>query len=176
MYEIKHFYILFAFQLFQESQGEKGQDLEGTISFLQHSSKLVEIFNDLRPIRKTDDPRLTDLEEALLWFEDWERESATPKDMLSRQTQEDIKSMLAGFLALAEFHFQDSTTSLVPGRINNDIVENFFCQQRTLVNGANRNPTARDYAVNINPLVLCQAPMSRKRNSFGQTKAFINKI
>lgn len=30
---------------------------------------------------------------------------------------------------------------MIPSRVNSDVVENMICQQRTLHNGANTNPT-----------------------------------
>ena len=154
-------------QLYQSSLGEKGDALSSTIELLRMTSVLVTIFNDLRPLRGPDDERLQQLQSVLKWLESWEAAATSKKDMFSYQTQEDLKSMLAGFLQLATKHFSGQcSSSLIPGRINSDVIENFFCQQRTLVNGANTYPTARDYGIGVNALILMQAPMSHKRNSF----------
>ena len=78
--------------------------------------------------------------------------------------------MLVVFLNLVQKHFKSSTlpTIIIPGKVNSDLTENWFCQQRTLAHGANTNPTARDYGIAVNALVIMQTPMSTKPNVFKQ--------
>jgi len=157
-------------KVYKQSLGDSGRHLDSTIILLEHTSLLVEIFNDLRPIRGPDDPRITQLHSVLQWFEEWETAAVDKKSFFSYQTAEDVKSMLVGFLNLVQNHFKSTMlpTSIIPVRINSDLIENWFCQQRTLAHAANTNPTARDYGIAVNALVIMQAPMSTKRNAFKQ--------
>ncbi|KAJ8316526.1 hypothetical protein KUTeg_005933 [Tegillarca granosa] len=59
--------------------------------------------------------------------------------------------------------------SVIPSRLNNDVVENTFCQQRTLHNGANTNPTYFGYCHSMNSIIVGQTNVSRKSNAGGET-------
>ena len=52
-------------------------------------------------------------------------------------------------------------------RVNSDIVDNMFCQQRTLHNGTNTNPTYLGYCNKVNSVILGQASISRTFNVGG---------
>lgn len=41
------------------------------------------------------------------------------------------------------------SASIIPCRLNIDVIENIFCQQRTLHNGANTNPTYLGYCYSL---------------------------
>ena len=78
--------------------------------------------------------------------------------------------MLIGFLQLCQNHFQKRLTSIIPGWVNSDLVENIFCQQRTLCNGANTNPTELQYSYAMNAVILGQSLIKRKSNSYGMAE------
>ena len=48
-------------KVYQNSLGEKGQSLNGAVELLEHTSKLVDIFRDMRPIKSLDDSRINNL-------------------------------------------------------------------------------------------------------------------
>lgn len=60
------------------------------------------------------------------------------------------------------------SASIIPCRLNSDVIENIFCQQRTLHNGANTNPTYLGYCYSMNSVILGQATISRKSNTGGE--------
>lgn len=165
------------FQEYQRSLGESGEQLSASIALLEKTSVLVEFFGDLRPIRCSDDPRLVPLQAAAKWFEDWEaavmncdkmKTTAEKKAaLMTEETRDDTMSILDGFISMVSNHFRVSSISIIPGRVNSDVVENIFCQQRALVHGANDNPTHQDYLNGLNTIILSQAPISRKSNAFG---------
>ena len=132
---------------------------------------MVAVFNDLRPMHSSDDDRLLKLQEVYSWFKSWETSVTESKHLkksaalLSSQTMEDVYSMILGFKTMVTNHFKKSCLSIVPGRVNSDIVENFFCQQRTLINGNTTNPTSNQYAFGVNTIILTETPLSKKRNS-----------
>ena len=65
--------------------------------------------------------------------------------ILSDKTLFDIKSMIIGFKQMCIETFREHPTTLIyPWRINTNLVENIFCQQRSL-NGQNDNPRYLDY-------------------------------
>ena len=126
--------------------------MAGAVHLLRRTSKLVDIFNDFRLIKGLDDIRLSELQEILEWLDSWGKQE-NKRSKLSYQTQEDLTSMICGFTYVVQEHITSKrSTVIVPGRINSDIVENMFCQQRTLVNGAKTNPTAQDYGVGVNTI------------------------
>lgn len=57
------------------------------------------------------------------------------------------------------------SASIIPCRLNSDVVENVFGQQRTLHNGANTNPTHLGYCYSMNSVILGRATISRKSNT-----------
>ena len=153
------------FQLYQASLGRDEHRVAGAVDLLRRTSKLVDIFNDLRPIKGLDDIRLSELQEILEWLDSWGKQE-NKRSKLSYQTQEDLTSMICGFIHVVQEHITSKrSTAIVPGRVNSDIVENMFCQQRTLVNGAKTNPTAQDYGVGVNTILSMQVSLSRKRNT-----------
>lgn len=153
------------FQLYQTSLGENGQLVAGAVEVLKQTSVLVELFNDLRPFKGLDDVRLSEMKEVLSWLDSWGREEKK-QSKLSYQTQEDVTSMLTGLTYLVEQNLKAKQgAAIVPGRVNSDLVENIFCQQRTLINGAKTNPTAQDYGIGVNAILCMQVPVSRKRNA-----------
>lgn len=72
-----------------------------------------------------------------------------------------------GFEELCLYKLKTSNASIIPSRVNSDIVENMFCQQRTLHNGPNTNPTYLGYCNTVNSVILGQTSISRKSNVGG---------
>ena len=91
------------------------------------------------------------------------------KHMISHQTRADICSLLIGFDELCSEKLRNNSSSIVPNRINSDVIENVFCQQRRLYKGNNTNPTYLNYCRTMNAIILGQATISRKSNAGGIT-------
>ncbi|XP_052809219.1 uncharacterized protein LOC128237669 [Mya arenaria] len=62
-----------------------------------------------------------------------------------------------------ESHIKRST--IVPARVNSDVIENIFCQQRGIVNGNNTNPNFYQYSKNINTILFGQNAVSKNSNA-----------
>jgi len=118
--------------------------------------------------------RFIELSAHLRFFGNWKKEKSNdPKNLMSTQCMDDIISMLSGIIQCLSKHFQlVKPIPINPGRLNSDLVENMFCQQRTICNGANTNPTIQQYGHAVNSIVHGQAPISRKRNAVGTTMPF----
>ena len=160
--------MLHMFKQYQASL-KNGAVLNGVISLLRQTSKMVRVFRDFHPIRSLDDERLTELQEVLSFFKEW-RNSMSSKDLMSYQCLDDIEYCILGFIQLCTSCIEQDDVNITPSIINSDAVENFFCQQRSTYNGANTNPTALQYQRNINSILLGQSTISRKSNAFGNNQ------
>ena len=166
--------MLFLMESFQKSLGEAGNLLDDTIDLLKATSTVVSVFRDRRPICDVEDQRLHNLNESLRWFNDWENHimnrsdlAATEKGkmLMSQQTREDLNSCIVGFTKLCKDTMKSDKHSIVPARINSDVIENVFCQQRGIINGANTNPTFYQYSKNVNSIILGQNTISKNANA-----------
>ncbi|CAG2242829.1 unnamed protein product [Mytilus edulis] len=121
-----------------------------------------------------DDHRLAENQEVLDWFIHWEKSvindhtiTNKQKHLISYQTRQDIVSCIMGFDELCKYKLKNSHASIIASRVNSDVVENMFCQQRTLHNGANTNPTYLGYCNTVNSVILGQHAISKKSNAGG---------
>ena len=160
--------------LMQQYQGslKDGRYLESTIDLLTNTSKLIEIFRDSRPIIDFNDKRLQTLKLIEKWLDDWNSEvnnldvSSVEKNksFLSKESYQDTISLLTGFMHLCSRRTMQNK-SITPAGINSDIVENFFCQQRSTYHGSNTNPSVHQYQSGINSAILGQTTVSKKSNA-----------
>lgn len=89
------------------------------------------------------------------------------KHQISHQTRADICSFLIGFEEMCTEKLKNGSSSIVPNRINSDVIENVFCQQRGLYNGNNTNPTYLNYCRTMTTVILRQNTISKKSNVGG---------
>ena len=110
-----------------------GAFLAGTIAFLQNTAKLITIFSGpkcLSPIRCMDDQRISEIKQVAAFFQTWEDDiKKTSKKyttkLLSAQCREDLQSTCLGFLQVCKQQLRKGT-SVIPGRMNSDVVENVY--------------------------------------------------
>ena len=154
-----------------------GTPLQSTVEFLKKTSLLVATFRDNRPITDMCDKRLKENQMVLEYFQDWDCCIANESSMsngekekarLSYQTRDDIKSLIVGFDHLCRTRLNRNMGSIVPSRVNSDAIENVFCQQRGICQGANTNPTYAQYSKAMNTVILGQATISKKSNTGGE--------
>lgn len=160
---------------YQQSLGEAGAILNGAVEFLRYTSKLVHIFQDMRPIKAFDDSRLTELKDIAQWFDNWKTSvlintvipsKERQKQLMSMQCLEDIQACIIGFYKLCEILLsKKSKIYVTPGLINSDVIENTFNQQRSTYHGANTNPNALQYSQALNSIILGQNTVSQKANA-----------
>ncbi|CAC5394980.1 unnamed protein product [Mytilus coruscus] len=149
-------------EVYKETQ-KKYDTLNSTIELIKHTSVIISNFLDQRPITDASDHRFTQNREVLDWFIKWEKSVVNDKTitnkekrLISYQTRQDIVSCIMGFDELCNYKFKSSHASIIPSRVNSDVVENMFCQQRTLHNGAYTNPTYLGYCNTVNSVILGQ--------------------
>ena len=75
------------------------------------------------------DTRLIKAQEFLEYLQRWKDNASSPKEFLSDQLWFDLRSMITGLQKVVEIkmaHFKEA--SIKPVIINQDILENIFCQ------------------------------------------------
>ena len=158
------------YYFFQEyANASQRKDLEETLLLLSMSAILVENFTDLRPIRSLSDQRMLDNQKVLDYLVEWRNQKdVNPRtNFITRESYEDLVSMLTGFQKLVEIKLHLHPVGyIVPGRVNTDVVENFFCSQRG-INGANNNPSYLQYTKGINTILISRKIISTKSNAGG---------
>ena len=124
---------------FKNSLGLDGCKLDGCIELLRQTSTLIKIFRDNRPVTSTDDMRLANLSQVLQWFHTWEDEImkayGTPKErnkhLMTEEARQDLDSCIVGLQQLVIlYQAKFPGASIILSRINSDVIENHFCQQR----------------------------------------------
>lgn len=160
---------------YAETQNAASQaEMVSVLEFLKYTSILVSLFTDSRPIKDISDTRLKNFSEVYSFFKGWETEhsdSGNKRDkcLMTMETREDMDFLYHGFMSLVHVAINELKTEIVPSRINSDIIENIFCQQRSLYHGANSNPNYNQYRTGINSIVLGQSSTSKKSNAGGGT-------
>jgi hypothetical protein len=156
-----------------------GSHLDKTIELLELTSKVISLFRDRRPITELSDPRMHCLLELENWLDKWaesiskitdKSSSEKNKMFISQETYSDLLSMCRGFTEICKRRNEIHHRSITPAGLNSDVIENFFCQQRTLCNGSNSNPTVHQYKYGINATILSQNPVSKKSNAYCKRK------
>ena len=110
---------------------------------IMNSKLLTDIFNDMRPIKSCDDPRLHELLEIAKWFDNWKNSDSLPsknkgKLIMSLQCHEDIQSCIIGFTELCMVFLKTSSKIYItPALINSDVIDN---TASSTYPGANSNP------------------------------------
>lgn len=84
--------MLHLMEVYRESLGDGGSELDVTIELLKNTSVLVENFRDHRPILDISDDRLKQNRDVLNWFVEWENSNPTQKEklLISHQTRDDL--------------------------------------------------------------------------------------
>ena len=73
--------MLHTFEQYQASL-QNGAVLNGVIQLLKQTSKMVQIFPDIRPIESLDDERLRELQHVLSWCKAWRSSPGMTSKML----------------------------------------------------------------------------------------------
>ena len=149
-----------------KSSGEDDSSFDAVISLLEHTSKLVSLFNDRLYITCTNDIRLQKLNNFYNWMCSWEESTqGDGKLFFSSKLWFDLKSMCLGFQSLVHYKLLKHPSSVIkPAIVNQDCVENHFCQIRSC-NGQNDNPTFLEQQSSQNSIRLGQTNISPKSNA-----------
>ncbi|CAH3040133.1 unnamed protein product [Pocillopora meandrina] len=121
---------------------DNGAPIRSAHQLLQHIAEIVNLFNLKCPLTNISDIRLKKLNSFYSFMLDW-REKSTDHNssFISSKLGLDLQSMCLGFHALVQVKLQYFLYSCIrPAIVNQDCVENHFCQERSC-NGQNNNPT-----------------------------------
>jgi hypothetical protein len=141
---------------------------------LETTSTLIKNFTSGQPYNCIADYRFEENEKCLRWLRKWRSQVTLRVDLaaaernklfISTKTMFDISSTIVGFRKLCEKTFKKHPgCSISANRINSNIVENVFCQQRGL-NGQNDNPNYVQYGSTMNSILLGQSSVTKKSNT-----------
>lgn len=155
-------------QKYQEdltTNNKDGSELDGIIILLCHTSQLIQLFNDKLPITSSTDQRLQRLDEFYQFLIEW-REETSQKNVnyVSTKLWFDLQYMCLGFRAMVATKLSQFPSIIKPTLVNQDCVENHFCQVRSC-NGQNNNPTYLKQQSTQNSIRFGQTTISRKSNA-----------
>ena len=155
---------------FQSSLSDPSE-VDSTVWLLENTAAYVDIFSNANSmVHSVNDPRIQKLLDVLTFFHNWEDSFKDPKEidkhLISRQTRQDIDSSVYGFIDIVNVA-SSLNIGIVPGYFNSDLIENWFCQIRSLRNGANQNPTMSQIGPAINSNLITGSLVSKKGNSGG---------
>ena len=152
----------FTLQIYQQSLKD-GKHLNAVIALLEQTSRLISTFNNKKSIKTKADPRLNALKEISSYFATFG--SQPGKNSFTKQCLQDLQCCITGTLELIDRILSRGEVVNL-GYINSDVVENHFCQVRTLYNGANNNPNYYTYRSIQNSVVITQPKsLPGKRNA-----------
>lgn len=155
-----------AYKVHLATKGQDASSIDATITLLNHSSKIIQLFQDKIGIQSIQDSRLKDLSQFLDFLIKWKSSAGTDgKKFISSKLFFDLNSMILGFQSLVSIKLKAFPNAIIkPAIINQDLVENHFCQVRAC-NGQNNNPTWRLQETCQNTIRYGQTTISRKSNA-----------
>ena len=141
--------------------------MEATIELLTHTSRIIELFHDKNVISSTTDGRLSHLIEFYSYLSRWKTSTRdNPKNFISQKLWFDLQSMVFGFQSIVAIKLKEFPQSVVkPAIVNQDVIENHFCQIRACNGQINNNPTWRLQETAQNTIRFGQTTISRKSNA-----------
>ena len=147
------------------SRDNDGSHLDGPISLLTHTSKLIELFNRKENIISTSDRGLKDLDRFYAFMREWRETTVDHNNkFVSTKLWFDVQSMCLGFRSMVAIKTAQFPAAVIkPALVNQDGVENHFCQVRSC-NGQNNNPTYLQQESAQNSIRFGQTTISRKSN------------
>ena len=171
---LRSFLFHYSFQKYQASlPSDDRSKLDMSIEFLGITSKLIEIFHSNVPFMSVDDSRFKELHNCLKWLNDWQDEASKApgsasernKMTLSTKTFFDVRSMIVGFQSMVTEAIKDCPgTQILAWKVNTNLVENIFCQQRGY-HGQNDNPRYSQYTHGMNSILLGQTTSTNRNNT-----------
>ena len=126
---------------------------------------MVEFFTSKQAIYDVNDTRLQSLRTTLSYFSTWKASVSKSDEFVSSKLWFDLQAMILGMISLVRVKLSKFPGSLIkPAVINQDVLENHFCQLRA-ANGQNDNPTYRLVQAAQNSIVFGQRTVSKKCNT-----------
>ena len=142
----------------EDQEFDNGAPILSAHQLLQHTAEIVNLFNLKCPLTNISDIRLKKLNSFYSFMLDWREKSTDHNSSF-------ISSKLClGFHALVQVKLHYFPYSCIrPAIVNQDCVENHFCQVRSC-NGHNNNPKYNQQQSTQNSIRFGQTVISRKSN------------
>ena len=164
---VQFFYWNFRLMSHLVSKGQDGSSLDSTVDLLALTSCAIQLFNDRQNIKSISDHRLVELQEFLSFLKHWKAEAGndSSKKFFTSKLWFDLQSIILGFESIVAIKLKKFPQSVIkPAIINQDCIENHFCQVRAC-NGPNKNPTFHLQESAQNSIRYGQTTISRKSNA-----------
>lgn len=157
--------------LISKSKQQEADGLQESINLLEYTSDLIDLFHSKVPLSSVYDERILKGKEFLKYLEGWKANAATPKNFLSDKLWFDVRAMISGLEQVVRIKTESIHGAVVkPVIINQDILENIFCQVRGC-NGQNNHPKYHLYMTTITTVNIGQTIVSKKGNAGGNKDA-----
>jgi hypothetical protein len=132
---------------------------------------MVELFSDKHGIYHVNNNRIRALNNSLILFTEWKRQSTTGKEFVSAKLWFGIQSMILGFTSVIREKLSRFPGSVIkPAIVNQDLVENHFSQLRG-ANRQNENPTYQLTQRTQNFVIFGQSMVNKKSNTGGAKRS-----
>ena len=126
---------------------------------------MVEFSSSKQAIYDINDTRLQNLRSTLAYFLKWKESVSKNDEFFSPKLWFDLQAMILGMISVVRVKLQRFPGSVIkPAIVNQDIVENHFCQLRA-ANGQNENPTYLLTQGTQNSIIFEQRSISNKCNT-----------
>lgn len=157
-----------------QSKQQQAEGLEESINLLEFTSDLIDLFHSRVPLSDMFDQRILKGKEFLKYLEDWKANAATTKNFLSDKLWFDLRAMIVGLEQVVRIKTEKfQGAAIKPVLVNQDILENIFCQIRGC-NGQNNHPKYHLYMTTITTVNIGQTVISKKGNSGGNKDALLS--
>ncbi|KAK3754215.1 hypothetical protein QZH41_013117 [Actinostola sp. cb2023] len=158
----------FKIHLFDQGKRAQAEELNETIRLLTFTSELIDLFTRKDKLTSCYDARIIKAKEFIDHLKTWKGNTKTAKEFISDKLWFDLQAMVIGLEQVVKIKsraFPD-TGIIKPVIINQDVIENIFCQVRGS-NGQNNNPTYLSYGSTITSVNIGQDAISKKGNTRG---------
>ena len=165
---------LTTFNLLQEYQkhlrtvpGEDASCLDETIHLLRHTQEMISLFSSRQPIASVEDERIRKCKSFLEYLRLWKSSTTNGRNFISEQLWFDLRAMVYGLEQVVRIKKKTFPNAVIkPIIVNQDVVENIFCQIRGF-NAQNDHPNYALYSSTINTVNITQSTVSKKGNTGG---------
>ncbi|CAB4037141.1 Hypothetical predicted protein [Paramuricea clavata] len=115
------------------------------------------------------------LDKKMLFLMKWKASVLKSDEFVSFKLWFDLQAMILGMISLVKIKLSQFPGSIIkPAVINQDVVENHFCQLRA-ANGQNENPTYLLTQATQNSIVFGQRTVSKKCNTVTELKIHLSR-
>ncbi len=141
--------------------------MDETIQLLRYTQELIALFSSRQPIVNIEDERIRICKAFLEYLRQWKIKAVSGRNFISEQLWFDLRAMIYGLEQMVKIKKRAFPNAVIkPIIVNQDVVENIFCQIRGF-NAQNDHPNYALYSSTINTVNVTQSTISKKGNTGG---------